>query len=56
MSKGFLWFCQNNNETDYTKLSIELARTKNTTKKTEYVWWWMKAVFFKVSGWMISKY
>jgi hypothetical protein len=27
MSKGFLWFCQNNNETDYTKLSIELART-----------------------------
>lgn len=27
MSKGFLWFCQNNNDTDYTKLSIELART-----------------------------
>ena len=27
MSRGFLWFCQNNDSTDYTKLSIELART-----------------------------
>tara|TARA_Y100000389_G_C17403686_1_gene486831 strand:+ start:596 stop:1402 length:807 start_codon:yes stop_codon:yes gene_type:complete len=27
MSKGFLWFCQNNNETDYVELSISLARS-----------------------------
>lgn len=27
MSKGFVWFCQNNNDTDYVKLSVELART-----------------------------
>lgn len=27
MSKGFVWFCQNNKDTDYIKLSIELART-----------------------------
>lgn len=27
MSKGFLWFAQNNNTTDYAKLSIELAKT-----------------------------
>ena len=27
MSKGFLWFCQNNTETDYAKLSVELARS-----------------------------
>ena len=27
MSKGFLWFCQNNTETDYAKLSMELARS-----------------------------
>lgn len=25
MSKGFVWFCQNNDTTDYTKLSHELA-------------------------------
>jgi hypothetical protein len=27
MSKGFVWFCQNNSDTDYSKLSCELART-----------------------------
>lgn len=27
MSRGFVWFCQNNNDTDYVKLSCELART-----------------------------
>ena len=27
MSRGFLWFCQNNTETDYAKLSVELARS-----------------------------
>jgi len=27
MSRGFLWFCQNNKDNDYTKLSIELARS-----------------------------
>jgi len=27
MSKGFLWFAQNNNFTDYTKLSVQLARS-----------------------------
>lgn len=27
MSKGFVWFCQNNADTDYARLSCELART-----------------------------
>jgi hypothetical protein len=27
MSKGFLWFAQNNDKTDYAKLSIELAKS-----------------------------
>lgn len=27
MSKGFLWFVQNNDKTDYVKLSIELAKS-----------------------------
>ena len=27
MSKGFLWFCQNNNQTDYVELSVELAKS-----------------------------
>ena len=27
MTKGFLWFAQNNNNTDYASLSIELARS-----------------------------
>lgn len=27
MRKGFLWFCQNNTDTDYVKCSIELARS-----------------------------
>lgn len=27
MNKGFLWFAQNNNSTDYTSLSIELAKS-----------------------------
>ena len=27
MSKGFLWFAQNNNNTDYVQLSIKLAQS-----------------------------
>ena len=27
MSKGFLWFCQNNDKTDYVELSIALAKS-----------------------------
>ena len=27
MSKGFLWFAQNNDKTDYVDLSIKLAKT-----------------------------
>ncbi len=27
MSKGFLWFCQNNNKTDYVELSVALAKS-----------------------------
>ena len=27
MSKGFLWFCQNNQKTDYVKLSVALAKS-----------------------------
>ena len=27
MSKGFLWFCQNNDNTDYVELSIGLAKS-----------------------------
>ena len=27
MSKGFLWFAQNNSETDYVELSIKLAKS-----------------------------
>jgi hypothetical protein len=27
MRKGFLWFCQNNTDTDYVRCSIELARS-----------------------------
>ena len=27
MSKGFLWFAQNNDTTDYVKCSIELAKS-----------------------------
>lgn len=27
MSKGFLWFCQNNDKTDYAELSISLAKS-----------------------------
>ena len=27
MSKGFLWFCQNNKDTDYVELSVALARS-----------------------------
>lgn len=33
MSKGYVWLCQNNNETDYTELSIELARTIKSHNK-----------------------
>ena len=27
MSKGFLWFAQNNDKTDYVELSIKLAKS-----------------------------
>ena len=27
MSRGFLWFAQNNNKTDYVELSITLAKS-----------------------------
>ena len=27
MSKGFVWFAQNNDQVDYVKLSIELAKS-----------------------------
>ena len=27
MSKGFVWFAQNNDKTDYVELSIKLARS-----------------------------
>ena len=27
MSKGFVWFAQNNDKVDYVKLSIELAKS-----------------------------
>ena len=27
MSKGFLWFAQNNDQTDYVRLSIALAKS-----------------------------
>lgn len=52
MSKGFLWFAQNNNTTDYAKLSVGLAKSiklvnrdnnvcvivdKNTSLNSEYI-------------------
>ena len=37
MSKGFLWFCQNNDKTDYVKLSIELAKSIKTHNKNNSV-------------------
>ena len=37
MSKGFLWFCQNNENTDYVKLSIELAKSIKTFNKNNNV-------------------
>ena len=27
MSKGFVWFCQNNTSSDYVRCSIELAKS-----------------------------
>ena len=27
MSKGFLWFCQNNDKTDYVRCSVKLAES-----------------------------
>jgi len=36
MSKGFLWFAQNNSDTDYTEISIELAKSiKKYNRKSE---------------------
>jgi len=52
MSKGFLWFAQNNATTDYAKISVELAKSiklinrdnnicvivdKNTALNSEYI-------------------
>ena len=37
MSKGFVWFCQNNKDTDYTRLSVELARTIKKHNKDNQV-------------------
>ena len=37
MSKGFVWFCQNNKDTDYSRLSIELARTIKKHNKDNQV-------------------
>ena len=45
MSRGFLWFAQNNDKTDYVELSITLAKSikahlmsfnKNCTSKKDY--------------------
>ena len=35
MSKGFLWFAQNNSKTDYVELSIKLAKSINAFSLTE---------------------
>ena len=37
MSKGFLWFAQNNNTTDYARLSIELARSIRQHNKSHAI-------------------
>ena len=37
MSKGFLWFAQNNNKTDYVKLSITLAKSIKRWNKNNQV-------------------
>lgn len=37
MSKGFVWVCQNNKDTDYIKLSIELARTLKKHNKQNLI-------------------
>lgn len=37
MSKGFLWFCQNNNTTDYVKLSIHLAESLKKHNKENQI-------------------
>ena len=34
MSKGYLWFAQNNDKTDYVKLSISLAESIKTVSYT----------------------
>lgn len=47
MSKGFLWFAQNNNLTDYARLSVELARSikKNTKNNSICVVVDQKSIF-----------
>ena len=37
MSKGFLWFAQNNDKTDYVKLSITLAKSIKRWNKNKQV-------------------
>ena len=37
MSKGFLWFAQNNNKTDYVELSIKLAKSIKEHNKTNKI-------------------
>ena len=37
MSKGFLWFAQNNGKTDYVELSIKLANSIKRFNKKNYV-------------------
>ena len=37
MSKGFLWFAQNNDKTDYVELSIKLANSIKRFNKKNYV-------------------
>lgn len=37
MSKGYVWLCQNNSHTDYTKLSIALARSIKSHNKQNQV-------------------
>ena len=38
MSKGFVWFAQNNDQVDYVKLSIELAKSIKQFNKENKVW------------------
>lgn len=37
MSKGFIWLCQNNNDTDYARLSVNLAKSLKEHNKESNV-------------------